>query len=234
MQIPTKVTFKDMPVSDAMGAAAMRHCAELEQFHPRMTRCEVTIASPHRHHRKGRLYSVRVDLTVPGSEIVVNREHPINHAHEDPYVALRDAFRAARRRLEDDVRRRRLQVKSHIEPALGRITRIFPDDGYAFIEAADGRQIYMHRNSLIQGEFGRLAIGDHVHYIEETGEQGANATSVRPVHPHKKRGRAGRADSSTICRSRKACGMAGSAAQAWLESCRSSSRMSLESHSSLL
>jgi len=187
MQIATKVTFKDMQVSDALEAAALRHAAELERFHPRMTRCEVTIASPHRHHRQGQLFSVRVDLTVPGREIVVNREHPVSHAHEDPYVALRDAFRAARRQLEDQVRRQRLQVKLHTPPETGRIARLLPDQGYGFIETSDGREIYMHRNSLIQGDFEHLAVGDEVHYVEESCDKGANATLVRPVHPHKKR-----------------------------------------------
>lgn len=113
MQIPVQVTFKDMPVSDAVEADVLRHAARLDRYFDRIARCAVTIDSPHQHHHKGRLYSVRIDLTIPGHEIVVNREHPVDHAHEDVYVAIRDAFDAARRQLEDSVRRMRGQVKTH-------------------------------------------------------------------------------------------------------------------------
>jgi ribosome-associated translation inhibitor RaiA len=116
MHIPIQVTFKDMTVSDAIEAAAIHHAARLERYYPRITRCDVSIASPHRHHQKGRLYSVRVDLTVPGREIVVNRDPPVDHSHEDVHLAIRDAFRATRRLLEDHVRGRRHQVKTHAKP----------------------------------------------------------------------------------------------------------------------
>jgi ribosome-associated translation inhibitor RaiA len=117
MQIPVQVSFKNLPVSDAVEAAALRLAARLNRYCPRITRCDVTIASPHHHHRKGTLYSCRMDITVPGGEIVVNRDHPLDHAHEDVYMALHDAFDAARRLIEDHVRRMRHQVKTHAPPA---------------------------------------------------------------------------------------------------------------------
>jgi ribosomal subunit interface protein len=113
MQIPVKVSFKDLPVSDAVEADVMRRAQRLEHFYDRITRCDVTIAEHHKHHHKGRLYSVQIDLSIPHHEIVINREHSESHAHEDVYVAIRDAFDAARRQLEDQVRQMRHQVKSH-------------------------------------------------------------------------------------------------------------------------
>jgi ribosome-associated translation inhibitor RaiA len=117
MQTSPQVSFDDIPVDEAVRDAALEHVAELERFSQRITGCHVVVAQPHRHHRGGRLYSVRIDLIVPGSEIVVNRDQHLDHAHEDVFVALRDAFAAARRRLEDHVRRMRGDEKRHAAPA---------------------------------------------------------------------------------------------------------------------
>ena len=106
MQTQPQVSFDDLPVDERVRDAALEHVAHLERSCDRITGCRVVIAQPHRTHRRGRLYSVRVDLSVPGGEIVVNRDHHLDHAHEDVFVALRDAFDATRRRLEDHVRRR--------------------------------------------------------------------------------------------------------------------------------
>jgi ribosome-associated translation inhibitor RaiA len=89
----------------------------LERYFARITACHVFIAEPHKHHRRGNLYSVRIDLNVPGEELVINREHAQSHAHEDPYLAVRDAFHSLRRVLEDYVRRTRGDVKAHMQPA---------------------------------------------------------------------------------------------------------------------
>lgn len=117
MQTSPQVSFDDIPVDEAVRDAALEHVAELERFSQRITGCHVVVAQPHRHHRGGRLYSVRIDLIVPGGEIVVNRDQHLDHAHEDVFVALRDAFAAARRRLEDHVRRMRGDEKRHPTPA---------------------------------------------------------------------------------------------------------------------
>jgi len=79
--------------------------AKLEDFHQRITGCRVMVEAHHRRHRKGKLYHVRIDVTVPGTELVVSRDAQQDHAHEDVYVAIRDAFDAARRQLQDYARR---------------------------------------------------------------------------------------------------------------------------------
>lgn len=113
MQTAPQVSFDDLPIDEAVRDAALEHVEQLERLCDRIIGCHVVIAQPHRHHREGRLYSIRVDLVVPGAEIVVNREHHLDHAHEDVFVALRDSFQAARRRLEDHVRRARGAEKIH-------------------------------------------------------------------------------------------------------------------------
>lgn len=119
MQTQPQVSFDDLPIDEQVRDAALDHVAQLERVYDKITGCHVVIAQPHRHHREGRLYSVRVDLVVPGGELVVNHNHPVDHAHEDVYVALRDSFLAARRQLEEHVRRYHGGEKRHAGQARG-------------------------------------------------------------------------------------------------------------------
>ena len=185
MQTQPQVSFDDLPVDESVRAAVLDHVSQLERLSDRITGCHVVIAQPHRHHREGRLYSVRVDLVVPGGEIVVNRDHDLDHAHEDVYVAVRDAFLAARRRLEDHARRMRGAEKSHVPRAHGRIAQLFPLQGYGFIETPDGREIYFHRNAISDHDFHIVDIGSPVYFSEEEGDDGPQALAVQLVHPHR-------------------------------------------------
>jgi len=108
MQLPLQVTYRGMESSAALDAAVRERAGKLEQFHPRIVSCRVVVEQPARHKQQGKQFVVHVDLKVPGGEIAVNREHD-----EDVYVALRDAFDAARRKLEDFAREQRGDVKHH-------------------------------------------------------------------------------------------------------------------------
>lgn len=137
---------------------------------------------------------MRVDLTVPGEEIVVGRDCSEDHAHEDVYVAIRDAFDGARRLLQDHARKQRAAVKTHeprggsvqtsrttLQPPelrTGKVARIFPDAGYGFLETEDGRDVYFHAHSVLKHGFAKLAVGTEVRYEEEEGERGPQASSV--------------------------------------------------------
>ena len=107
MELPVQVTFRDMPVSDAVEAACWQEAEKLERYYDRITSCRIVVAQSNHRHQKGNHYEIRVDLTVPGREIVVTREPPQHGAHEEILVAIREAFDAARRRLEDYVRKLR-------------------------------------------------------------------------------------------------------------------------------
>lgn len=102
-----QITFRHMGPSPALEARIRQRAEELEQFCQRITSCRVVVECDPRHHRQGKLFSVGIDVTVPGREIVVGRDAGANHAHEDAHVAVRDAFDALRRQLEDHVRERR-------------------------------------------------------------------------------------------------------------------------------
>jgi ribosome-associated translation inhibitor RaiA len=113
MQEELRITFRDMPPSTAVEAKIREKVAWLEQFCGEVIGCRVMVEAPHRQHHQGRLYHVGIELRVPDAELVVSRNPAQHHAHEDVYVAVRDAFDAARRQLEDYERRRRGSVKTH-------------------------------------------------------------------------------------------------------------------------
>ena len=184
MQIPLNITFRDMEPSPAVEARIREKMMSLERFHDRITRCEVIIEMPHQHRHKGKLYHVRIHMTVPSGELIVSKDTHDRHEHEDVYVAIRDAFRAARRQLEDLSRRRRGDVKTHESPPYGRVTKLFPDDDYGIIVTPDGREVYFHRNAVVDEDFDSLELNNEVRFVEETGEEGPQASTVKVVGKH--------------------------------------------------
>lgn len=131
MELPVQITYRNMEPSDAVTARIEAEAAKLDEFFPRITSCRVVVEAPHRHHKWGELFHVRIELGVPGKELVVSHE-PSPHAtlshddeaalrkhieihpeHKDVYVVVRDAFGSARRQLQDYVKRLRGEVKAH-------------------------------------------------------------------------------------------------------------------------
>jgi len=184
MQKPIEITFRHMNPSPALENEIRERAKRLEHYCPDMIGCKVVVEAPHRHHQQGNLFHFRIDTTVPGKEIVVQRSPDDQHAHEDPYVALRDAFDAMRRQLEDYSRKRRGKVKSHDEPLHGRVSLLVPDEDYGRLHTPDGREIYFHRHSLVTGNFDDLEVGTELRFVEEAGERGPQASSVYVVGKH--------------------------------------------------
>lgn len=182
MQVESQISFHGMDRSPAVEAKVRERMEELEQFQDRITVCHVKIEAPHRHSHHGKIYRVSIDIQVPGAEIVVSNAHEMNHAHEDIYVALRDSFDAARRRLEDAARRMDVhRVKPHPPKGHGSIARLMSEDGYGFIETPDGREFYFDRDSLTVGDWDTLTPGTTVRFTERDGANGLFATAVKPV-----------------------------------------------------
>ena len=180
-----QITFRNIDASPAVEAKIRERARELEQFFDRIVSCRVVIEAPNRR-RHGDLYHIRVDLKVPGNEIVVKRDPPEDHAHEDIYVAVRDSFDAVRRQLEDHVRRQRGDVKAHDVPAHGRIGSLIAERDYGFINASDGTEVYFHRNAVANGVFEKLQVGDEVRFSLHSGEgeKGPQASAVVPIGKH--------------------------------------------------
>lgn len=181
MEQPLRISYRGIEPTEAIEAQIRERAAKLERFYDGIVGCHVTVEAPHRRHHKGTLYRVRIDLTVKNGELLVGRDPAQQHSHEDLYVAIRDAFDAARRRLQDHARRQRGQVKRTVQPPRARVVRIFPEEGYGFLATPDGREIYFHRNSVLNDRFDRLEVGTEVRFAEEQGEKGPQASTVVPA-----------------------------------------------------
>ena len=181
MQIPLEISFRNMDPSDAVEARVRELAEKLERYYDRIMACRVVIEASHKHKHKGGVYHVRIDLTVQGNEIVINRETPLNRLHEDVYVVVRDAFNAAYRKLESYAARLRGDVKAHEEPPQGRIVYLDTYEGFGRIETPDGRGIYFHKNSVLNADFDKLQVGDTVRFAEEEGDEGPQASTVKVV-----------------------------------------------------
>jgi cold shock CspA family protein/ribosome-associated translation inhibitor RaiA len=176
MQIPLQIVADGVELGPTERDMVRAHADKLEKFFPRLLGCTVTISVPNRWPQNGpMMYRVRIDLAVPGEEVVIERQ---------PHVllldAVQDAFRVAGRRLQDYARRltSTSPVEAHVEPERGRVIRKFPWEGYGFLAGADGREIYFHRNSVLKDGFDRLEVGTEVRFAEEEGDKGPQASSV--------------------------------------------------------
>jgi len=184
MQTPLQITFRGISHSDAVEAAIREKAAKLEDFFPRLISCRVMVEASHRRHHQGNLFHIRLELGVPNKELVVSREQHDNHAREDIYVVIRDAFDAAKRQLEDYARILKRETKTHEIPPHGRVIRLVSEQDHGYIETADGREIYFHRNSVTNGGFDKLEVGSEVRFTEVTGEEGPCASTVHVIGKH--------------------------------------------------
>jgi len=178
MILPMQITFHDVDKSDALEEKIREAASKLDQFHENIMSCRVVVEAPHRRHRTGTLYHIRIDVSVPGKELVVDREPGDRNTHEDPYVVVRDAFDAMERKVKEHDRKRHGEVKVGVSAPHGRVTRLFPEEGYGFIESFEGQEIYFNRKSVLNDAFRRLKVGMEVRFREEMGEKGPQASTV--------------------------------------------------------
>lgn len=117
MDIPLQVNFRNMEPSPAVETRVREKAKKLEKYFHHLTSCRVVVEAPHRHHHKGKIYHIRIEMGVPRiSELVVSNEREENHAHEDVYVAIRDAFKTAERQLRDFASRMEGKKGRHLPP----------------------------------------------------------------------------------------------------------------------
>jgi cold shock CspA family protein/ribosome-associated translation inhibitor RaiA len=184
MQLPLQVSFRHMEHSATIEALVREKTAHLDTFADHIMSCRVVVEPAGKHHLHGNLYEVRIDITVPGEEIAVTREPSEHTEYRDIHVALHDAFDSARRQLEDYVRRRRGAVKVLDTAPHARVSKLFPQEGYGFLETPDSREIYFHRHSVLYEAFERLQVGTEVAFVEESGKKGPQASTVKMVGRH--------------------------------------------------
>lgn len=200
MTLTPQITFRNMDADPRTELLIQREIGKLERYFPRLMSCRVTFEAP---VRKSVHYKLRIDLGMPGKDLVVKRTPSLHDTLVAETVAkktksaevqrvrrmlaaaVRDAFADMRRRLQDQSRKLRGAVKAHAPAPLARVTRVFPEDGYGFLETPDGREIYFHGNAVLDGHFDDLRVGAVVEFVETSGDKGPKASTVRLTHPEK-------------------------------------------------
>ncbi len=125
MPLSIQITWRDIEPSAALGARIRELAQRLAKVDAEIIHCHVIIALPHKHSHRGRIYEVRIEVTTPGAHLIAQHEHPERHSHEDPYVAVRDAFQAMRRQLKDREKKRRQDTTRPVPAAQD--SRIFTE-----------------------------------------------------------------------------------------------------------
>lgn len=190
MDVPLEIAFHNMDVSEAVEARVRERVDKLEKMYDRLIGCRVVIEAPHRQHRKGNIYRVRIDMSVPGGTLVVDKEP--SHVHEkfanpDVYAVLGESFDIAERRLKEFKERLRGETKIHDTPMHGHVQAIDSTQDMGFLTTAEGSQLKFHRNAVLNEVLENLAPGDPVHYVEAMGDTGPQASKVWRVaseHQH--------------------------------------------------
>lgn len=198
---PLQITFRNLKPTLDEEKQIRREAAKLETFYKRIMGCRVAVEK-RRRQQTGSPYHVRIDLTVPGGELVTKHEPaPGSGARQlgeseirkhsttrKPWRNLRqavhDAFNAAARRLQDYARQQRGDVKHRESRPVAKVGRLFPDKGYGFLITQDGREIYFHKGSVLNRGFARLKAGTPVIFAEERGEKGPQASTIRIATRH--------------------------------------------------
>ncbi|MEB2308104.1 MAG: HPF/RaiA family ribosome-associated protein [Candidatus Brocadiaceae bacterium] len=172
---PLQITSQNLELTESIRANIREHAENLDKYYSKIISCRIAVeALPNRS-----LYNVRINMTVPGKELMVNLS-----PNRDLYLAIRDAFHDARRILEDFGERQRSDARRpprHEEPSHAHITSLFQDQGYGFLTTLDGREVYFHENSVQNHKFKQLTLGMEVRFAEEMGEKGPQATYVKVV-----------------------------------------------------
>ncbi|MBI4527538.1 MAG: HPF/RaiA family ribosome-associated protein [Deltaproteobacteria bacterium] len=183
MEVPLEVTFRNVPKSPAIDSLIRKKAAKLDKVCDHITSCRVAIEKPHEHQQSGNPFRVRIDITIPpGHEMVITRNSGEGERRDNLASVVRSAFDSALRQLKELVSRQRRDIKSHPEQDVGGfVVRVFRRKGYGFVQALDGREIYFHKNSVLNGDFDRMEVGTGVRFVEEEGEKGLQASTVQIV-----------------------------------------------------
>lgn len=177
--LSVQITTRDIPNSSALENAIRKRAQKLNHFYKRIMSCRVVIEAPQKHKHQGKIFNVRIDVTVPGKELVTTHK-----TNEDLYVAVRDAFDAMTRQLEEHSKKRHGRVKTHADLMHGHIVRMMPEEGYGFIEGTDGNEYYFSVTNIAFPTFNQLYVGDAVEYLPEPLNDGWQAHHVTKERNH--------------------------------------------------
>lgn len=180
MLLPLQITYRDVHPSPAIAEHCQRRTDKLDTLFDRITSCRVAIEAAKKNTLDGRHYRVRIDLTLPGVELVAGKHHA-DVEDSDLHIAMDRSFDEAERLVRDHADKVRVHRRNGSPH--GRVLRLFRDRGYGFLESIDAREIYFHENSVLHGKFHALQIGSQVRYAEEDGDKGPQASTVELIGP---------------------------------------------------
>jgi cold shock CspA family protein len=183
MEVPLEITFRDVDKTDDIEDLIRAKAARLDKICDHIVSCRVAVEKPHEHQKSGHAFRVRINMRVPpGHDLVVKRESTGGHLHEKLPAVLSQAFDAAFRQLKKLVEKQLGQVKSHPEQEKAAVViRLNAGEGYGFIKTQEGRELYFHRNSVLNDNFDRLEIGTGVRYVDTAGDEGPKASTVQII-----------------------------------------------------
>lgn len=184
MQIPLEITYRDVPKTEVIDNLIREKAKKLEQICDYITGCRIAVERPHNNVKNGSQYRIRLDITVPpGHTVAISKEPGKNDMHDSLTTIIIDAFNAARKQLQKLTAVKRRETKTHPEQEVRAIvSKIKFEDGYGFLRTINGREIYFHKNSLVNEEFENLKEGKGVRFFEKEGEKGPQASSVQVIN----------------------------------------------------
>ncbi len=174
MQTAAEIDIQGIATTSQIRTVIAKHVADLDQRFGRVTACRVVLKAPGGHHRTSGLYEVNIRLALPdGREVNVNRTAPADERHSDLDFAINDAFKRARRQLQDQVRELQGLVKHHVGAPIGTVVQLDPLGEFGLLESSDGQEIYFHRNSVLDDDYSQLGCGLSRNLCRGNGRQGA-------------------------------------------------------------
>lgn len=181
MQVPLELTFRKVEPTVVLERYIRSQVSKLHRFSQDIVGCRVVVERREEHQRAGNPFHVRVEVSLPPGKYLVAAKEPMDHEMHAPLrTVIRSTFAAMERQVKDAVALRRGDVKTHDEPR-ATVVRLFPGEGYGFLQTHDGRDLYFHRNAVLHGDFERLTVGAEVRFEETAGEQGPQASTVQLV-----------------------------------------------------
>ncbi len=183
MNIEPEITFRNVEHKENTRGYVQERIDKLEKICDYISSCRVAVEKPQKHQQSGGAYRVRVDLTVPPSrELVASKEPGQGNIHDSLLATIRSAFDAIERQLKELKAKQRNEIKRHPEQEMEAIVeKILHDQEFGFLKTIDGRQIFFHKNAVLNDDFDRLKEGDGVNYTESFGDKGPQASTVSIV-----------------------------------------------------
>jgi cold shock CspA family protein len=185
MYVPLEISFKGLPKSEKLDSLIRERVSKLERICDHISSCRVSVEKDQAHVDSGTPYRVRIDMRVPPSHELVSKKEPGQaDMHADVETVIRSAFDGAENQLRKLVEKQRKEVKTHkTNEPIAIVRKIFKEEDYGFLQPVDDdREIYFHRNSVVQNDFDRMDVGTGVYFEAEMGEEGLQATTVRIVN----------------------------------------------------